>query len=142
MIEVKFTCANAHEFKNLLALLTSGNEEAASAYEDAETPAKTAKMIKTGRNPVHTVTDGTGTQKQPTTEEIAAVEPAQDEPAQEPEQPTVTVQELQTLGRKLAAAGKGAEVQAVLKKHGVKLISKIPEAERAAAYAELWEVEV
>lgn len=145
MIEVKFTCANVHEFKHLLALLTAGNEEAASAYEDTEIPAKTAQMIKTGRNPVHTVVSETGngvsTQKQPTTEEIAAVEPAENEPAQEPEQPTVSLQELQTLGRKLAAAGKGTAIQAILKRHNVKLMSKIPEAERDAVYAEMQEVE-
>ena len=135
MIEVKFTCASAQEFKQLLALLASGNEEAASAYEDSPKPEQ-----KKPEKPNIKVTKP----KQPTVEEIAEVEQAQDEPAQEePEEtaPEVTLQDLQTLGRKLAAAGKGASIQAILKKHGVKLMSKIPESERAAAYAEMQEVE-
>lgn len=125
MIEVKFTCASAQEFKQLLALLASGNEEAASAYEEPPKPEP----------------------KQPTVEEIAEVEQAQDEPAQEapweePAEtaPEVTLQDLQTLGRKLAAAGKGAAVQQILKAHGAKLLSRIPEADRAAVYAEMQEV--
>lgn len=131
MIEVKFTCADAYEFKHLLALLTAGNEEAASAYEETHAPAE----------PIQTVTTTILDKKQPTREEIAAVEPAENEPAQEPEQPTVSLQELQTLGRKLAAAGKGTAIQDILKRHNVKLMSKIPEAERAAVYAEMQEVQ-
>ena len=124
MIEVKFTCANAHELKNLLHLLTSGNGEAASAYEAATAPAETTRK------------------NTPAVEEIAAVAPNDGEPVQEAEEaPTVSLQDLQTLGRKLAAAGKGIAVQAILKAHGAKLLSKIPEAERAAVYAEMQEVE-
>ena len=120
MIEVKFTCANAHELKNLLNLLTSGNEEAASAYEAATAPAETTQIIGG----------------------IAAVALNEGEPVQEAEEaPTVSLQDLQTLGRKLAAAGKGTAVQTILKAHGAKLLSKIPEAERAAVYAEMQEVE-
>lgn len=131
MIEVKFTCASAQEFKQLLALLATGNEEAASAYEESPTPEpkKAPKTRKTAR---------------PTVEEIAAGEPAPEEPEQEEEAteseepaPEVTLQDLQTLGRKLAADGKGASIQAILKKHGVRLLSKIPEADRAAVYAEM-----
>lgn len=124
MIEVKFTCANAHELKDLLNLLTSGNEEAASAYEAATAPAETTRK------------------NTPTVEEIAAVALNEGEPVQEAEEaPTVSLQDLQTLGRKLAAAGKGIAVQTILQAHGAKLLSKIPEAERAAVYAEMQEVE-
>ena len=59
---------------------------------------------------------------------------------QEDAAPSVTVQDLQTLGRKLAATGHGAQVQEILRKHNAKLLSRIPEDERADAYAEMQEV--
>ena len=59
---------------------------------------------------------------------------------QEDAAPSVTVQDLQTLGRKLAATGHGAQVQEILRKHNAKLLSRIPADERADAYAEMQEV--
>ena len=158
MIEVKFTCDTVKEFKNLLALLAEGNEEAASAYENREAPVETVRQVTqkvdfSARrvteepkpfgvigNPRHD--EGTEPE-QPTTEEIAAVAPAEQEPEQEPQEepaPAVSPQDLQSIGRKLAAAGKGTEVQAVLKAHGVKLLSKIPEDERGTVYTELQQI--
>lgn len=136
MIKVEFTCANAQELKTLLDLLTTGNEAAASAYEaapEAQEGSNTTPRRKTKQKAT-----------QPTVEEIAAVAPAENEPAREPEEPdqapTVTLQDLQTLGRKLAAAGKGPEIQRILKARGVTLLSRIPEDKRAEVYAEMQEV--
>lgn len=132
MIEVKFTCANVQEFNNLLKLLAAGNEEAASSYEDKDAEKHPGKV--------------TGMTWHPEPQALPVDEPvAEETPAEEPktveEAPVVSLQDLQTLGRKLAADGKGAAIQAILKEHGVKLMSKIPEADRAAVYAELQEVE-
>lgn len=128
MIEVKFTCANAQEFKSLINLLAAGNEEAASSYEDDKKSAKAPEKVW-----------------HPEPQELPVEEPvAEETPAEEPETeeaPTVTLQDLQTLGRKLAAAGKGAEIQAILKKHKVRLMSRIPEQDIPKVYAELQEVQ-
>lgn len=129
MIKVEFTCANAQELKTLLDLLTTGNEAAASAYEAAP-EAQEGSNTTPRRKPKQKAT-------QPTVEEIAAVAPAENEPDPAP---TVTLQDLQTLGRKLAAAGKGPEIQRILKAHGVTLLSRIPEDKRAEVYAEMQEV--
>lgn len=124
MIEVKFTCANVREFKDLLNMLSKDNEEAASVYEEtheeakAVPPAAEPEAIVTMEAPKALVT----IEKQYAT-------------------PTVSLQDLQTLGRQLAAAGKGPAIQTILKAHGYKLLSKIPEAERAAVYAEMQGVE-
>lgn len=115
MIEVKFTCANVREFKDLLNMLSKDNEEAASVYEETH---EEAKAVPPAAEPEAIVT----IEKQDAT-------------------PTVSLQDLQTLGRQLAAAGKGTAVQTILKAHGYKLLSKIPEAERAAVYAEMQGVE-
>lgn len=129
MIKVEFTCANAQELKTLLDLLTTGNEAAASAYEAAP-EAQEGSNTTPRRKPKQKAA-------QPTVEEIAAVTPAENEPDQAP---TVTLQDLQTLGRKLAAAGKGPEIQRILKARGVTLLSRIPEDKRAEVYAEMQEV--
>lgn len=135
MIEVKFTCDNAQELKRLLALLAEGNEEAASAYEEApkapkkgNTQPKAKTPQKAAQAPVENAEPAELSETAPWEETLAP----DDEAA-----PIVSLQELQTLGRKLAAAGKGAAIQAILKKRGVTLLSKIPEAERAAALAEM-----
>lgn len=135
MIEVKFTCDNAQELKRLLALLAEGNEEAASAYEEApKAPRKgnTQPNAKTPQKAAQAPVESA----EPA--ELSETAPWEETPAPSDEDaPIVSLQELQTLGRKLAAAGKGAAIQAILKKRGVTLLSKIPEAERAAAFAEM-----
>lgn len=139
MIEVKFTCDNAQELKHLLALLAEGNEEAASAYEEApKAPKKgnTQPKAKTPQKAAQAPVEST----EPA--ELSETAPWEETPAPSDEDaPIVSLQELQTLGRKLAAAGKGAAIQAILKKRGVTLLSKIPEAERAVVLAEMQGVE-
>lgn len=49
----------------------------------------------------------------------------------------VTIDEVQTLGRKMALAGKMDRVAAVLKKYGAERITAIPAEQLASAYADL-----
>ena len=50
---------------------------------------------------------------------------------------TVTIDEVQTLGRKMALAGKMDRVAAVLKKYGAERLTAIPAEQLANAYADL-----
>lgn len=135
MIEVKFTCDNAQELKRLLALLAEGNEEAASAYEEAPKAPKQGNTQPNAKTPQKTAQEPVESAEPA---ELSETAPWEETPAPSDEAaPIVSLQELQTLGRKLAAAGKGTAIQAILKKRGVTLLSKIPEAERAAALAEM-----
>ena len=140
--QIKIT-GTATEMAKVFALLSQSNVDSASA-------AKVQPAADTGATPeaakeAHSApkaaddTQPAPVQKAP---QLAALDmqtgeidfPPQDEPPF-PTEPEVTVADLQAVGRKLAVAGKGAVVQQVLAKYGVKLISRIPANKRAEALA-------
>jgi len=137
MIEIRFTANTVEEYRAILQQLVAGDIAAAKTHEASTgTHTKTADEMPKLRHeaaPAEAKADTTAAPAQP--EQVA-----QDAPF-DAGQGTVPLADIQALGRKLAAAGKGNAVQAVLKAHGVKLMSRIPEADRAAVLAELKEAE-
>lgn len=72
---------------------------------------------------------------------VEAPVPSAEEPPFEAEKPaavkTVTIDEVQTLGRKMALAGKMDRVAAVLKKYGAERLTAIPAEQLTNAYEDL-----
>lgn len=145
--ELKLTGEGAAEFKQIMKLLLENNLEAASAFEDTaaaapqtaqdQAPVKvgkvTVKTAKAAAAPAAAPEEKTDAPKREPEEKTEA--PKQETAA--PEEPTITLQDLQTIGRKLAATGRGKNVQAILKAHGAPLMSKIAITEYPAVYAEM-----
>ncbi len=126
MIEVKFTCQSIEDLNKLLHQLTKDPEPTQYAVQDAPRTHNSCPGDELPRIP--------GANPKPAENTAGSCEEAT-------EPPTVTVQDLQSMGRKLAANGKGKAVQAILQRHSATLISRIPEAERAAAYKEMEEAQ-
>lgn len=142
--QIKIT-GTAAEMAKVFSLLAQGNVEAASAFEaqpgtqptvDVGAALEAAKEARSTPNAAGD-TQTAPAQKAP---QVAALDmqtgdidfPPQEEPPF-PVEPAVSVADLQAVGRSLAVAGKGAVVQQVLAKYGVKLISRIPADKRAEA---------
>lgn len=139
----------ATEMARVFTLLAQGNVEAASAFEappDTKPDMDMGAALEAAKEAHSTpeATANTRTAEMPKAPQMAALDlqtgefefPPQDE-LPFPAEPEVTVADLQTVGRMLAVAGKGAVVQRVLAQYGVKLISRIPADKRAEALAAL-----
>lgn len=139
----------AAEMAKVFALLAQGNLEAVSAFEaqpDTKPAVDVGAALEAAKEAHSAPNAAADTQPTPPPKapQMAALDvqtgsidfPPQDEPPF-PTEPEVTVADLQTVGRKLAVAGKGAVVQQVLAQYGVKLISRIPADKRAEALAAL-----
>lgn len=123
-LEIKYACDNPAEFVELLRLVAQNNLPAASAFE---TEAYTNKAAE----PSDMVAQEQPAEDMPWVESTV-VDVPKDEPT-----PAITLDDLKALGRKIAAAGKGAFLRQAINDLGAKSMSTVPEGQYAALYKAL-----
>lgn len=132
--ELKITCENPSEIADILTAVALQHKDTRirKITETVAIPADSApaKDSKTPEQPEQPST----TPPEPEMEQPKAGGVTPQRPVAPPE---ITVAALQQLGRKIAAAGHGKDVQDLVRKYGATFISRVPEDNRSALYAEL-----
>lgn len=131
--ELKITCENPSEVADILTAVALQHKDThIRKITDAvaiPSDSATAKISKTPEKPSTTQPASEPEMEQPKAGGVTPQGPV--------DPPEITVAALQQLGRKIAAAGHGKDVQDLVRKYGATFISRVPEDNRSALYAEL-----
>lgn len=143
-IEVSIRAENAEEYRNAIKALMDGAGMVGfdiPGLPIEPQPRDTKAQQQAEANELLRKQAAKATQQTPVEAPVPSVGEMPIEAQKPAEKPaaakTVTIDEVQTLGRKMALAGKMDRVAAVLKKYGAERLTAIPAEQLANAYADL-----
>lgn len=143
-IEVSIRAENAEEYRNAIKALMDGAGMVGfdiPGLPIEPQPRDTKAQQQAEANELLRKQAAKATQQTPVEAPVPSVGEMPIEAQKPAEKPaaakTVTIDEVQTLGRKMALAGKMDRVAAVLKKYGAERLTAIPAEQLASAYADL-----
>lgn len=143
-IEVSIRAENAEEYRNAIKALMDGTGMVGfdiPGLPIEPQPRDTKAQQQAEANELLRKQAAKATQQTPVEAPVPSVGEMPIEAQKPAEKPaaakTVTIDEVQTLGRKMALAGKMDRVAAVLKKYGAERLTAIPAEQLANAYEDL-----